>query len=73
MAGLVRECQPDLVVLDPKTYRDTATYDKPHQLATGVRFVFVNGKLVCDGTVSAQLVNLNRGGKNSESPAEPTE
>src|SRR6266571_9363657 len=34
---------------------------------------FVNGKLVCDGTVSAQLVNLNRGGTNSESPAEPTE
>src|ERR1051326_7885431 len=34
---------------------------------------FVNDKLVCDGTVSAQLVNLNRGGTNSESPAEPTE
>ncbi|HEX9255671.1 MAG TPA: 3-hydroxyacyl-ACP dehydratase FabZ [Candidatus Angelobacter sp.] len=34
---------------------------------------YVNGKLVCDGTVSAQLVNLNRGGTNSESPAEPTE
>ncbi|HEY2114074.1 MAG TPA: 3-hydroxyacyl-ACP dehydratase FabZ [Candidatus Angelobacter sp.] len=34
---------------------------------------FVNGKLVCDGTVNAQLVNLNRGATNSESPAEPTE
>src|SRR5438874_9029118 len=34
---------------------------------------YVNGKLVCDGTVSAQLLNLNRGRTNSESPAEPTE
>jgi 3-hydroxyacyl-[acyl-carrier-protein] dehydratase len=34
---------------------------------------YVNGKLVCDGTVSAQLVTLNRGGTASESPAETTE
>jgi 3-hydroxyacyl-[acyl-carrier-protein] dehydratase len=34
---------------------------------------FVNGKLVCDAIVSAQLVSLNRGGMVSESPNEPTE
>jgi len=34
---------------------------------------FVNGKLVCDGTVSAQLVSMNRGRSASESPSEPTE
>lgn len=34
---------------------------------------FVNGKLVCDGIVSAQLVSLNRGRIASESPAETTE
>lgn len=34
---------------------------------------FVNGKLVCDGTVNAQLVSMNRGGINPESPAETTE
>jgi 3-hydroxyacyl-[acyl-carrier-protein] dehydratase len=34
---------------------------------------FVNGKLVCDGTVSAQLLSLKRGQAGSESPAETTE
>ncbi len=38
----------DAMVFDPQTYRDTATYDKPHQYATGVRYLFVNGTLVID-------------------------
>jgi N-acyl-D-aspartate/D-glutamate deacylase len=38
----------DVVVLDSKTFRDTATYDRPHQYATGVRYLFVNGRLAID-------------------------
>src|ERR1041384_2195918 len=34
---------------------------------------FVNGKMVCDGTVSAQLVSLKRGQTDSESAADTTE
>jgi 3-hydroxyacyl-[acyl-carrier-protein] dehydratase len=34
---------------------------------------FVNGKVVCDGTVSAQLVSIKRGQAGPESPAETTE
>jgi N-acyl-D-amino-acid deacylase len=35
----------DVVIFDPKTIQDHATYAQPHQLATGVSYVFVNGKL----------------------------
>ena len=34
----------DVIVFDPKTIRDEATYVEPTKLASGMRFVFVNGK-----------------------------
>jgi N-acyl-D-amino-acid deacylase len=33
----------DVVIFDPATIQDHATYEKPHQLATGVEDVWVNG------------------------------
>jgi N-acyl-D-amino-acid deacylase len=36
----------DVVVFNPKTIADKATFEKPHQYAVGVRDVFVNGVAV---------------------------
>jgi len=42
--GLLQEGYfADVVVFDPKTIIDKATYEKPHQYAVGVKHVFVNG------------------------------
>jgi len=38
----------DLVVFDPKTVADKATFTEPHQYPTGIPFVFVNGVAVVD-------------------------
>ncbi|WP_114750846.1 N-acyl-D-amino-acid deacylase family protein [Pleomorphovibrio marinus] len=36
----------DLVIFDPNTFRDKATFESPYELATGVTNVFVNGEWV---------------------------
>ena len=38
----------DLVLFDPDTVADTATYDEPRQPAAGIPYVFVNGELAID-------------------------
>lgn len=36
----------DVIIFDPATIQDNATFEKPHQLSTGMRDVFVNGVAV---------------------------
>jgi N-acyl-D-amino-acid deacylase len=40
---LAAEKKADIVIFDPATVRDTATYSAPHQLAQGIDRVIVNG------------------------------
>lgn len=39
-------CHADLVVFDPNTVRDTASYDNPTQAAAGIQTVLVNGQTI---------------------------
>jgi putative CocE/NonD family hydrolase len=45
--GLLREgLAADVVIFDPETIADRATFEKPHQASVGVKHVFVNGTAV---------------------------
>jgi N-acyl-D-amino-acid deacylase len=47
--GLIREGYvADLVLFDPSTIQDTATFENPRRQATGIPYVFVNGTPVID-------------------------
>lgn len=47
--GMVREgFHADLVVFDPETIKDTATFFEPHQYAEGIEYVLVNGTFVVE-------------------------
>jgi N-acyl-D-aspartate/D-glutamate deacylase len=47
--GLIKEdFHADIVILDPETVVDKATFTDPHQYAEGVEHVLVNGKIVID-------------------------
>lgn len=46
----------DVVVFDPATIRDLATYDNPNQLSQGMEYVLVNGAAVIDqGKMTGKL------------------
>ncbi|MGE0126692.1 MAG: amidohydrolase family protein [Blastocatellales bacterium] len=47
--GLLRPGQwADVTIFNPNTIIDNATFEKPHQYATGVEYVVVNGKMILE-------------------------
>lgn len=48
--GLLRQGYiADVIVFDPATIADKATYEHPEVLATGMKYVFINGTLAVNG------------------------
>ncbi len=45
----------DVLVFDPKTFDERATYESPRVLSIGVRYLTVNGKLAVDGGVLSEM------------------
>lgn len=44
----------DIVVFDPETVQDNATFEEPHQYSTGFRYVLVNGEVVVENDEHTQ-------------------
>ncbi len=60
---LLREYKADIVIFDPETIQDNATYSDPHKYSTGIEYVIVNGKMSIenaeyDGALNGKLLLL---------------
>ena len=58
--GLLKEgFYADVVIFDPETVGDLATYERPHQLSVGIEHAFVNGvAVVRDGAHTGALPGM---------------
>ncbi len=47
--GLIKEKYwADIVIFNPETVKDEATYEEPHRFSTGIDYVIVNGKITVE-------------------------
>jgi N-acyl-D-amino-acid deacylase len=59
----------DIVVFDPAAFRDTATFQKPLQWATGVKLLLVNGDVAVEnekptGNLAGRAIRHPQNGKS---------
>ncbi|MFU8812231.1 MAG: amidohydrolase family protein [Balneolaceae bacterium] len=68
--GLLREgFYADVILFDPESISDHATFEDPHQYATGVESVFVNGTMVLEnGAHTGQMPGRFIKGPGVETP-----
>jgi N-acyl-D-amino-acid deacylase len=65
--GMIREGMwADVVVFNPKTVMDKATYEDPHRYPQGIEFVLVNGEIVVDegehtGALPGKVLRISKG------------
>ncbi|PKD16842.1 N-acyl-D-amino acid deacylase [Salegentibacter salinarum] len=65
--GLIREgFKADLLIFNPTEIKETATYEEPHQLARGFKYVFVNGRLAKQGEDFSKVRNGKMLRKNAD-------
>ena len=58
--GLIKDNYPaDLILFDLDQFKDHATYKKPHLYTTGIKYLFINGKLIIKN--EALLTGKNSG------------
>jgi N-acyl-D-amino-acid deacylase len=59
----------DIMIFDPQTILDRATYERPHQLSVGVRYVLVNGvPVVDDGRITGARPGMIVRGPGYQAP-----
>ena len=62
--GLIKEGYfADIVIFNPDTIADTATYEEPHKYPAGIEYVIVNGKLTVEkakhlGIMAGRVITL---------------
>ncbi len=64
--GILKEGNvADIVIFNPKTIRDVATFANPHQYSEGIEYLLLNGEVVIDmevynGLLAGKTLRMNK-------------